>query len=97
MDKHVVAFNCPLCQKKGNCIFPVNFDPNDKKLNKICSNVINASLMIQYKIYDNDSNFILLFKHLLESKGLNSLISFARYEQEKAQRGKVDDFSLGLL
>ena len=53
--------------------------------------------MIQYKIYDNDSNFILLFKHLLESKGLNSLISFARYEQEKAQRGKVDDFILGLL
>ena len=97
MDKHVVAFNCPLCHRKGNCIFPVNFDPNDKKLNKICSNVINASLMIQYKIYDNDSNFILLFKHLLESKGLNSLISFTRYEQEKVQRGKVDDFILGLL
>ena len=97
MNKSVVEFNCPLCTKKGNCIFPVKYSYEEKRLNRICSNVINASMMILYKVYDNESNFILLFKHLLESKGLNSMISFTRYESEKFQRGKVDDYILGLL
>lgn len=80
MNKSVVEFTCPLCSKKGNCIFPLSYDQKEGRLNRICTNVLNASMMILYKIYDNESNFILLFKHLLESKGLNSMISFNRYE-----------------
>lgn len=53
--------------------------------------------MINFKIYESDNMFILLFKHLLESKGLNSLISSARYEQVKNRRGRIDDFILELL
>jgi hypothetical protein len=53
--------------------------------------------MINFKIYESDNMFILLFKHLLESKGLNSLISSTRYEQVKNRRGRIDDFILELL
>ena len=54
-------------------------------------------MMILFKIYENGNNFILLFKHLLESEGLNSMISFIKYELEKHQRGKVDTYILDLL
>ena len=53
--------------------------------------------MLNFKIYESDNMFILLFKHLLESKGLNSLISSTRYEQVKNRRGRIDDFILELL
>ena len=58
----------------------------------MCSNIMIATMVSIYKILDIENNFILLFKHLIESKGLNSVVSITRYEQEKILRNKVDDY-----
>ena len=39
----------------------------------------------------------MLFKHLLESKGLNSIITASQSEARRSQRAKVDESVLGLL
>ena len=51
-------------------------------------------MVLLYKVYDIENYFILLFKHLVESEGLNSLISLTKYELEKKHRSKVDRFIL---
>ena len=76
-----LQFNCPLCSKSVNCIFPVKFDAKLAKLNRMCSNIIIAVMVSQYRILDIENNFILLYKHLIEAKGLNSLVSVTRYEK----------------
>ena len=88
---------CPLCSKGVNCIFPAKFDPKSTKLNRMCSNIIIATMVSAYRILDTESNFILLFKHLLESKGLNSLVSITRYGQQKLFREKVDSYFQNLI
>ena len=50
-----------------------------------------------YRILDTESNFILLFKHRLESKGLNSLVSITRYRQRKLFREKVNSYFQNLI
>ena len=61
-----------MCDERGHCILPVT--PGDEGLDRICENVMNVGMMIVYEVYDHEENFMLLFKHLLESKGLNSMI-----------------------
>ena len=51
-----------------------------------------ASMVTLYKVFDVESHFLLIFKHLVESKGLNSLVSFARYDLEKRMWNRVDNF-----
>ena len=75
----------------------MKFDPKLSKLNRMCSNIIIAVMVSQYKILDIENNFILLYNHIIEAKGLNSLVSVTRYEQEKFLRGKVDTYFQRLL
>lgn len=72
MDKENVKFNCPECHKTGHCILPASLE--DKNLNRICEKVMNVSMMIVHNVYNQEENFMLLFKHLLQSKGLSSMI-----------------------
>lgn len=51
----------------------------------------------QYRVYDIENHFILIFKHLVESYGLNSLISITKYETERKQRMKTDKFLLDFI
>ena len=48
--------------------------PGDEGLDRLCENVMNVGMMIVYEVYNHEENFMLLFKQLLESKGLNSMI-----------------------
>ena len=57
----------------------------------------NTGMMIVHDVYNPEENFMLLFKHLLESKGLNSLITSNESETKRSQRAKVDESVLGLL
>ena len=54
-------------------------------------------MMIVHDVYNPEENFMLLFKHLVESKGLNSMILFNESETKRSQRAKVDESVLGLL
>ena len=54
-------------------------------------------MIINYDICDVESHFILYFKHLVESKGLNSLLSKALFEQKKKIWEKNDEFIFGLM
>ena len=48
---------------------------------KICENVLNAVYIVKFKELSFNSLQELLFKHLIESYGLNSLIYLPRYQQ----------------
>ena len=76
---------------------PFFYDPKEKKLISICENIINASSIVNFKVYQPENMFILLFKHFLSSKSLNSLISLPRYVKTKNQRSRVDNHILKLL
>ena len=54
-------------------------------------------MLIRHKSYNYKENFMMLFKHLLESKGLNSIITAGQSEARRMQRAKVDESVLGLL
>ena len=56
-----------------------------------------ANMVTNYQIYDVESDFILLFKHLVESKGLNSLLQYTRYEQKKKVWMRIDEFLKELM
>ena len=64
----------------ANCVLPISYRKDNKKTNRICENIMVASMVTLYKIFDVESPFMLLFKHIVESKGLNSLVSFVKYE-----------------
>ena len=82
--------NCPLCQFKTNCIIPAVPGDDDKVLLKICRNTTYFALMATYKIYYCESLFSLVFKHLVESKGLNSLMSHSLYQNKRKAWARND-------
>ena len=96
LDK-TMEYTCPLCSRKANCILPIKYQKENKKINKICENIMVASMVTLYKVFDVENPFILIFKHVVESKGLNSLVSFVRYDMEKKKWHKVDSFLMGFL
>lgn len=91
------SFNCPLCQALCNCVLPAVYNRENSKLNRICKNIMIANMVNNYQIYDVESDFILLFKHLVESKGLNSLLQYTRYEQKKKVWMRIDEFLKELM
>ena len=72
----------------------MRYRPEEDQLNRICYNIIVSSMIKNYGIYDIESLYILIFKHLIYSKGLNLLLSYSRYEQEKNQWRRNDDYLL---
>lgn len=85
---------CPLCSKRINCVFPVNFVKTNKKLNRICSNIIISVMVSTFKVYDIENHFILILRHLIESYGLNSLVTLSKYEIQRKIKAKTDAFLL---
>jgi hypothetical protein len=85
-------FNCPLCQKVSNCILPLSIHKNAERLNKICENAKIASIVAMTSSYNVESSFLIIFKHLVESKGLNSVIEKSRYKENKKAWGKNDTY-----
>lgn len=47
-----------------------------------------------FKVYDIENHFILIFRHLVESYGLNSLVSLSKYEIQRKIKAKTDTFLL---
>ena len=87
-----MEYTCPLCSKKANCVLPIKYNKGNKKINRVCENIIVASMVTLHKVFDVENPFMLIFKHVVESKGLNSLVSFVRYEADKRKWKKVDSF-----
>lgn len=56
-----------------------------------------SSMIFHYDVYDVENYFNIIFKHLVESKGLNSLLSFTRYETDKNFWRRNDDFLTELI
>ncbi len=50
-----------------------------------------------FQIYEPEDNFMVIFKHLVESKGLNSLIYEPLYSQKLKINTKRDDFLQQLM
>lgn len=50
-----------------------------------------------FKFFEFENSFILLFKHLVETKGLERLLSIDRYGEIKAKNEKLDNYILLLL
>ena len=63
----------------------------------MCEKIVNTSMMIAYNIYNPEDNFVFLFKHLLESKGLNSMILSNHYELRRDRKIRVDKSVFGVL
>ena len=95
MEKEGVQLRCPECKKRGHCILPTTLE--DEDLNRICENVVNVSMLIVHNVYNHEENFMLLFKYLVESKGLSSMITSAESELRRLKREKTDKSVLGLL
>ena len=76
-------YRCPLCHITQNCIFPIHYDPLDTYTNEICSSSIIISLHLHSQALNSDSFFLMLFKHLLTSKGLNNFPLVAIYHKKK--------------
>ena len=55
-----------------------------------------SSLIKVYDVYDIESLFLLILKHLILSKGLNQLISLSRYQQERNIWRRNDDYLVEL-
>lgn len=53
---------------------------------------MTACLVFIHKIYNVDNLFMIIFKHLVQSKGLNSILSVSRYAEKKNSWQKNDDF-----
>jgi len=90
-------FNCPLCQKVNNCILPMSIHKNAERLNKVCESAKIGSVVAMTNNYNVESSFLLIFKHLVESKGLNAVIEKTRYKENKKIWRKNDDFLSSLL
>ena len=76
-------YKCPLCPTSLNCILPLHFDPSDTHTNEICVSSIVISLHLHSETLNSDSFFLMLFKHLLASKGLNNFPLLALYQKKK--------------
>ena len=66
-------------------------------MNNTCRNIIINKFFTKYKVFDFDDIFLVLFKHLVESKSFNPLINIDRYEKYKKTREKTDFFIEKLL
>ena len=95
MDKKDTLLECPVCEKKSHCILPTTLE--NEGFSRMCENVVNVSMMIVHDAYNPEDNFMFLFKHLLGSKGLNSMIISSQYEMRRDRRAVVDKSVLGLL
>lgn len=83
------SFSCPLCATTINCFFLRNYDLAKPNTKLIFTNIIIATLLINYKIYNTEHPFMLYFKHFVQAKGLRSLAS----STENWQRCKITDKS----
>lgn len=79
LAKDSLSFDCPLCHAQCNCIVPAVEGKNDRALERICRNTVICAMVRQYGIYDPESQFSLIFKHLVESCGLGSLLDRNMY------------------
>lgn len=77
------TFDCPLCHMKCNCIVPAVESKDDKASERICRNIMICVMASQNKIYDPESQFSLIFKHLVESCGLGSLFDHNTYLKKR--------------
>ena len=81
-NRYQYASRCPLCSAPVNCVLPYRYDKNSEA-NSICENSIIISLGVFSNNFMSEGFFMMLFKHLVESKGLNSLIFPQKYMKEK--------------
>lgn len=81
---------CPLCSKPINVFLPQDYDLSEYRMNNTCRNIIINKFFRDYKVFDFDNIFIVLFKHLIESKSFYSLLNIERYERSKKARSKTD-------
>lgn len=59
----------------------------------MCEQSIKATLFSIFKVFDFENLFMLIFKHLIESKGWNNILTNSRKdEHEKKMRDKNDDY-----
>lgn len=87
-----MEFSCPLCSKKSNIFLPINIS-NPVTL-KQCENIINALHVVKFKSLDFTSIFPLLYRHLIESYGLGSLINLVDFAKEKTRKRANDELIL---
>ena len=72
--------SCTLCGKTANCILPEKFNPKEKKILRICMNSIISVFFAQFETYDIENFFILMLKHLVESKTFLSLTNTHKFQ-----------------
>ena len=56
-----------------------------------------ASMVTNYKVFDVESHFLLIVRHLVEYMGFSSLLSFQKYEQDRKMWKKINRFLWELL
>ena len=82
-ENNLPNYNCPLCSTPLNCILPTHFNPDDLHPYEISCSSITISLGMNCRVFNSDSLVTLIFKHLVNSKGLNNLLRLERYESER--------------
>lgn len=90
-NKKDLNFQCPLCHAQRNCILPA-FEKYNSNAMKVCRDIMVAFLISAHKIWDVDSLFMIIFKHLVQSKGLNSVLSASRFQDNRNLWQKNDSF-----
>ena len=62
-----------------NCLLPIKSEGLNDEVTEIYTNSIISVLVIRYNVYLFGNVFNLLFSHLVEAKGFNSLICIKKY------------------
>ena len=66
-------------------------------LEATCFNILNANLVCKYDDFSSNDLFSLLFLHLIESKGLDSLINRERYHENRISKEKNNNHLISIM
>ena len=82
-ENNLHSYICPLCSTPLNCILPLQFDTENSEAYEISCSSITISLGMNSGALNSDSLLMLIFKHLVNSKGLNRLLMPAKYKNQR--------------
>ena len=81
---------CSLCSTDHDCILPTQFDPDDSFIVELSSNSITLNLGTRHQVLNSDSLLMLIFKHLVNSKGLNNLLMLEKPERKRLMERRLN-------
>ena len=91
-----LQYKCPLCSTVCNMVLPCRITKNQLLLRQ-CENILNSLFVQKYKSLEFESILPLLFRHLIESMGLDSLTRPDQFEKSQNRKNKTNILIITLI